>query len=35
MNPRNYSWPVTAKQDPLVNSPQKHDDAHGQIVRSS
>jgi hypothetical protein len=35
MDPRSYSWPATVEKLPLVNSPQKQEDAHEQIVRSS
>jgi hypothetical protein len=35
MNPRNYRWPTPFENQTLVNAPQKHEDAHEQIVRSS
>ena len=35
MDPRNYSWAAAVEKPPLVNNPQKHEDAHEQIVRSS
>lgn len=34
MDPRSYVWAAPLDQEPLVNQPQKHEDAHGQIVRS-
>lgn len=35
MNPRSYFWPAAVEDAPLVKAAQKHEDAHGQIVRSS
>ena len=35
MEPRNYLWTAAAQGQPLVNNPQKHEDAHESIVRSS
>jgi hypothetical protein len=35
MDPRNYLWTARRENQPLVNNPQKHEDAPEQIVRSS
>ena len=35
MNPRNYRWAVPLENQALVKGAEKHDDARGQIVRSS
>jgi hypothetical protein len=35
MSPGSYHWPAALQKAPLVNTAQKDEDAHGQIVRSS